>query len=115
MRSGAIMKQLHTHWEALPQYATLGNLEGGRSFIPSSKGRASEERTIVTWPGTPEDVRGIVAANERMAFLLAVSTELARIDSPQEVVCTAMARLRERLGAARVTLAELDDRRNEAV
>ena len=31
------MKQLHTHWEALPRYASLGNLDGGRSFIPSSK------------------------------------------------------------------------------
>src|SRR5262245_10925665 len=98
MRSDAIMKQLHTHWEALPRYATLGNLDGGRTFNPSSKGRASEERTIVTWPGTPEDVREMVAANERMSFLLAVSTELARIHSPQEVVCAAMARLRERLG-----------------
>ena len=109
------MKQLHTHWEALPRHATVGNLEGGRSFNPSSKGRASEERPIVTRSAIPDDVREIVAANERMAFLLAVSTELARINSPQEVVCTAMARLRERLGAARVTLAELDDQRNEAV
>jgi signal transduction histidine kinase len=109
------MKQLHTHWEALPRDVRLGNLEGGRSFILSPKAWANEERTIVTWAGTPEDVRQIVAANERMAFLLAVSTELARISSPQEVVCTAMARLRERLGVARVTLAELDDHRNEAV
>ncbi|HVY80847.1 MAG TPA: GAF domain-containing protein, partial [Steroidobacteraceae bacterium] len=109
------MKQLHTHWEALPRYASFGNLEGDHSFNPSLKGRVTEERTIVTWSGTPDDVREIVAASERMAFLLALSTELARISSPQEVVCTAMARLRERLGLARVTLAELDDRRNEAV
>src|SRR3954470_3797635 len=109
------MKQLHTHWEALPRYAGLGNLEGGRSFMPSPNGRASEERTIVTGSGTPEAVREIVAENERMAFLLAVSTELAHISSPQEVVCAGMARLRVRLGAARVTLAELDDHRNEAV
>jgi signal transduction histidine kinase/CheY-like chemotaxis protein len=109
------MKQLHTHWEALPRYATPGNLEGGRSFNLSSNRQTNEERTIVTWAETPEDVRQIVAANERMAFLLAVSTELARINSPQEVVCTAMARLRERLGVARVTLAELDDDRNQAV
>ncbi|MEJ0037056.1 MAG: ATP-binding protein [Gammaproteobacteria bacterium] len=57
----------------------------------------------------------IVEANERMSFLLAVSGELARIRSPQEVVCTAMARLRERLGAARVSMSELDEARGEAL
>jgi len=50
-----------------------------------------------------------------MSFLLAVAGELARIRSPQEVVCTAMARLRERLGAARVSVAELDEARGEAL
>ncbi|MEJ1966331.1 MAG: ATP-binding protein [Gammaproteobacteria bacterium] len=50
-----------------------------------------------------------------MSFLLAISGELARIRSPQEVICTAMARLRERLGAARVTVAEFDEARNEAI
>jgi PAS domain S-box-containing protein len=50
-----------------------------------------------------------------MSFLLAVAGELARIRSPQEVVCTAMARLRERLGAARVSVAELDESRGEAL
>src|SRR5688572_15413289 len=50
-----------------------------------------------------------------MSFLLALSAELARIRSPQEVICTAMARLRERLGAARVTLAEIDEAQGEAI
>jgi PAS domain S-box-containing protein len=50
-----------------------------------------------------------------MSFLLAVSGELARIHSPQEVICTAMARLRERLGAARVSVAEIDEARGEAL
>ncbi len=50
-----------------------------------------------------------------MSFLLAVSSELARIRSPQEVICTAMARLRERLGAARVSVAEIDEARGEAI
>jgi len=50
-----------------------------------------------------------------MSFLLAVSAELARIHSPQELICTAMARLRERLGAARVTLAELDEAQGEVI
>ncbi len=73
------------------------------------------ELTIVTWPGNPEELQQIVEANERMSFLLAVAGELARIRSPQEVVCTAMARLRERLGAARVSVAELDEARGEAL
>ncbi len=50
-----------------------------------------------------------------MSFLLAVSAELARIRSPQELICTAMARLRERLGAVRVTLAELDEAQDEVI
>jgi PAS domain S-box-containing protein len=50
-----------------------------------------------------------------MSFLLAVSAELARIHSPQELICTALARLRERLGAARVTLAELDETQGEVI
>ena len=50
-----------------------------------------------------------------MSFLLSVAGELARIRSPQEVICTAMARLRERLGAARVSVAELDEARGEAL
>jgi PAS domain S-box-containing protein len=73
------------------------------------------ELTIVTWPGNPEELQQIVEANERMSFLLAVAGELTRIRSPQEVVCTAMARLRERLGAARVSVAELDEARGEAL
>jgi PAS domain S-box-containing protein len=73
------------------------------------------EPDIETWTGNSEELQRIVEANERMSFLLAVSSELARIRSPQEVICTAMARLRERLGAARVTLAEFDEARGEVI
>jgi PAS domain S-box-containing protein len=73
------------------------------------------ELTIITWPGNPDELHQIVEANERMSFLLSVSSELARIRSPQEVICTAMARLRERLGAARVSVAEIDEGRGEAI
>jgi PAS domain S-box-containing protein len=72
-------------------------------------------KVIGTWTGSSEDLQQIVEANERMSFLLALSAELARIRSPQEVICTAMARLRERVGAARVTLAELDEAQGEAI
>jgi PAS domain S-box-containing protein len=72
-------------------------------------------RVIGTWTASSEELQQIVEANERMSFLLALSSELSRIRSPQEVICTAMARLRERLGAARVTLAELDEAQGEAI
>jgi PAS domain S-box-containing protein len=53
--------------------------------------------------------------NQRLAFLLAVSMDLASIRSPQDVVCTAMVRLRERLGVSGVTLIELEEGQHEAV
>ena len=78
-------------------------------------GAEQGSRTIENWADNPEELRRIVEANERMSFLLAVSAELARIHSPQELICTAMARLRERLGAARVTLSELDQKQGEVI
>jgi PAS domain S-box-containing protein len=81
----------------------------------SQRVSTTQERAITTWTANSEDLQQMVEANERMSFLLALTAELARIRSPQEVVCTAMARLRERLGAARVTLAELDEAQGEAI
>jgi signal transduction histidine kinase/ActR/RegA family two-component response regulator len=110
------MKQFQARWKALPRGLDAGNLGVGHSLVSQMTERAhEEERAIVTLTGSPEDVQQLVEANERMAFLLAVSTELAHIVSPQEMVCTAMARLRERLGVERVTLAEIDASRNEVV
>ncbi|MBX5459546.1 MAG: response regulator [Steroidobacteraceae bacterium] len=57
----------------------------------------------------------LAEANGRLTFLLALARELARIRSPQEVVCTAMVRLRERLGVAGVMLAEVDETLREAI
>jgi PAS domain S-box-containing protein len=70
---------------------------------------------IVKWIGTSTDVHDVKQANERNAFLLALSAEVARISNPQELVCTAMERLRERLHADRVTLAEIDEGQDEAI
>ncbi len=70
---------------------------------------------IIKWVGTSTDVHNVKEANDRSAFLLAVSSELARIRSPEELICTAMARLRERLRAARVTLAEFDEDHTETI
>jgi PAS domain S-box-containing protein len=70
---------------------------------------------IIRWLGTATDVHAVKESNERSAFLLALSTELARISEPHDLVCTAMLRLRERLHAARATLAEFDYQEHEAI
>src|SRR5262245_49226202 len=90
VRSGAMMKQLQGGWEARGQRLQIGNLSGGHSLLTQLRAAANGERIIVTWAGTAPEVREIVEANDRMSFLLALSTELALIRSPQELVCTAM-------------------------
>ena len=70
---------------------------------------------ITRWMGTSTNVHEAKEANDCSAFLLALSTELAPMGNPQELVCAAMYRLRERLGAALVTLVELDESQEEAV
>ena len=77
--------------------------------IRDRQGRVSQ------WMGSSTNVHDVREANDRAAFLLAVSTELAGMGNPQELVCAAMFRLRERLGAALVALVELDENRGEAV
>ena len=70
---------------------------------------------LVRWMGTATDVHDVRESDERSAFLLVLSTELASIADPHDLVCTAMARLRDRLGASRATLAELDHAEGEAI
>jgi PAS domain S-box-containing protein len=70
---------------------------------------------VVKWLGTATDIHEAKEANDRGAFLLALSTEMAAMSHPQELVCAAMEQLRERLGASLVTLAELDEERDEVV
>ncbi len=70
---------------------------------------------VLKWLGTATDVNEVKEASDRAAFLLGLTGELTRVRNPQELVCTAMARLRQRLGASRVTLAEIDEERGEAV
>ncbi len=71
--------------------------------------------TLTGWMGTSTDVHDAREANDCSAFLLALSTELAPMGNPQELLCAAMGRLRERLGAELVSLAELDEPQGEAV
>jgi PAS domain S-box-containing protein len=70
---------------------------------------------VAKWMGTATDVHAAKESNERSAFLLELSTELARSGDPQDLVCIAMVRLRERLHAARATLAELDHEEHAAI
>jgi len=68
----------------------------------------TSEGAIKRWLGTAVDVHDVREASDRGAFLLALSAELARIRNPQELICSAMARLGERLGASRIVLAEIE-------
>jgi PAS domain S-box-containing protein len=70
---------------------------------------------VTRWMGTATDVHDVRERGERNAFLLSLSTELARIADPHDLVCTAMMRLGERLHATRATLAELDHQEDEAI
>ncbi len=71
--------------------------------------------SIIKWMGTSTNVHEAKEANDCSAFLLALSTELAPMGNPQELLCAAMYRLRERLGATLVALVELDEARGEVV
>ncbi len=70
---------------------------------------------IVKWMGTSTNVHSAKEGEELSAFLLELATDFARIDNPHELVSTAMLRLRQRLGAAQVTLAEFDEPRGQVV
>ena len=63
---------------------------------------------VIKWMGTSTDVHETRESNDRNVFLLNLTTALASIRHPQDLVCAAMARLRERLSAARVMLAEIE-------
>jgi len=78
---------------------------------PMSDGRGA----VTRWMGTATDVHAVRESEERSAFLLALSTELARIGEPHELLCTATGRLRERLRTMQVTLAELDHEARQAI
>ena len=70
---------------------------------------------VSRWMGTSTNIHEVREANDRAAFLLALVTELSLMRDPQELVCAAMLRLRERLGAPLVTLVELDESAGEAI
>ncbi len=70
---------------------------------------------LVKWMGTSTNVHRVKEGNELSAFLLELTTDLARLDNPHELVSTAMVRLRQQLRAAQVTLAEFDHALGQAV
>jgi len=70
---------------------------------------------LVKWIGISTNVHSVKEGNEFSTYLLELSTDLARMDNPHELVSTAMFRLRQYLGATQVTLAEFDRERGQAV
>ncbi|HTX23390.1 MAG TPA: response regulator [Steroidobacteraceae bacterium] len=70
---------------------------------------------VAHWLGMATDLDAAQTDEERGAFLLELSAELARISDPHELLCTALTRLRERLHAMQATLAELDHEQREAI
>jgi PAS domain S-box-containing protein len=102
--------------EPLQLEARLRRFDGAfRWHISRAQPVRDSQGNIVKWMGTSTNVHDVKEANDRGAFLLALSTELAPMGNPQELVCAAMGRLRERLGATLVTLVELDEAQGEAV
>jgi len=57
----------------------------------------------------------VAESHARSTFLVALSSELARIGEPQALVCAAMLKLRDRLNATRAMLAELDHASQTAI
>jgi signal transduction histidine kinase/CheY-like chemotaxis protein len=86
-----------------------------RSHLTRAQPVMDARGDVVKWLGTSTAVDDTGEPSDISAFLLGLSTDVARIDNPHELVCTAMVRLRERLGAAQVSLAEIDDNHSEAI
>src|SRR5882724_5915985 len=116
-------KGSHSAWEralrvreALSMEARLLRSDGAfRWHLIRAEPVCNDAGQVVKWMGTSTNVHSVKEGNEFSAFLLELSTDLARIDNPHELVSTAMLRLRQHLGAAQVTLAEFDRVRGEAV
>lgn len=70
---------------------------------------------VIKWMGTSTDIHDAKEGNERNLFLLDLATELSNLRHPQDLVCSAMLRLRDRLNASKVTLAEIDSASDEAI
>ncbi len=108
-------RALRVH-EALSMEARLLRSDGAfRWHLIRAEPVCDDAGQVVKWMGTSTNVHSVKEGNEFSAFLLELSTDLARIDNPHELVSTAMLRLRQHLGAAQVTLAEFDQVRGEAV
>ncbi len=74
----------------------------------------NERGQVLKWLGTSTDVHEVKEGNELNAFLLQLATDFAHLHDPHELLYTGMGRLRERLGAAWVILAEIDEPPQEA-
>ena len=108
--------EAHTSAAAFRIGARLRRRDGSyRWHLIQGQPLRDDHGRIRRWIGTATDVHDVKESEERSAFLLAVSTELARISDPQELVCTAMLRLCQHLNVTQATLAEIDPASGEAI
>ena len=115
-RAAAVWTQAVRDAEPLTLEARLRRADGSfRWYLIHLQPVRDGQGQVVRWLGTAADVHEAKEANERSAFLLALSTQMAAISHPQELVCAAMEQLRGRLGASLVQLAEIDEERDEVV
>ena len=113
----------HTAWEqalrgrvALSMETRLLRSDGAfRWHLIRAEPVCDDDGKVVKWMGTSTNVHNVKEGGEFSAYLLELSTDLARIDNPHDLVSTAMLRLRQHLGAAQVTLAEFDQAHGKAV
>ncbi|MBV8740155.1 MAG: response regulator [Sinobacteraceae bacterium] len=111
-----LWEQAQRSHEKLSVEARLRRADGAfRWHLIRANPVRAEEGSVTKWMGACTDVHAVRESRDLNAFLLQLSTDFARIDNPHELLCTAMLRLRERLAATEVALAELDHPRGEAV
>ena len=74
-----------------------------------------EQGAVTCWLGTATDVNEMKETSDRAASSSRLTTELTRVAQSAGARLHAMARLRARLDASRVTLAEIDEEHDEAI
>ena len=115
-RAQSVCAQALRAGESLSLEARLRRCDGAYEWhLIRAQPVVDADGRVLKWIGTSTNVHEVKESNDRSAFLLSLSTELAPMGDPQELVCAAMIRLRERLGAALVTLVEVDEVLGEAV
>jgi PAS domain S-box-containing protein len=100
--------------EAISMEARLLRSDGAfRWHLVRAEPVCDDAGAVVKWMGTSTNVHSAKEGNDFSVFLLDLSIRAHR--NPQELVSTAMLRLRQHLGAAQVALTEFDYLSSKAV